>query len=186
MAFFFAPGCPISYLVAERAERALGEVEWVPILPLNVTDEPLLAAAQAEARRLRLPLEAPDDPGCDARPLTRAACLAAELGMGSSFGLAAARLIFCGGYAADDRRVIAEAAEVTGVPVAEALHAASDSRHDVTLQATGRGLTGRSLRYSPVVRIGRRWFEGLQALPGAALLAALREERSNAPLQPAG
>jgi 2-hydroxychromene-2-carboxylate isomerase len=185
VAFFFAPGCPISYLVAERAERALGEVEWVPILPLNATDGALLAAAQTEARRLRLPLELPDDPACDARPLTRAACLAAELGLGSEFGLAAARLIFCGGYAADDRRVIAEAAEVAGLSVDEALQAAGDPRHDAVLQATGRGLTGRGLRYSPVVRIGRRWFEGLQALPGAAILAAVREEQGNAPSQPA-
>ena len=34
--FFFALDCPLSYLTAERVERALGEVEWVPVLgPLS-------------------------------------------------------------------------------------------------------------------------------------------------------
>ena len=29
-AFFFDLGCPFSYLTAERVERALGDVDWVP------------------------------------------------------------------------------------------------------------------------------------------------------------
>ena len=29
-AFFFDLTCPFSYLAAERVERALGDVEWIP------------------------------------------------------------------------------------------------------------------------------------------------------------
>ncbi len=29
--FFFDVSCPLSYLSAERIERKLGEVEWVPV-----------------------------------------------------------------------------------------------------------------------------------------------------------
>src|SRR5512142_2425360 len=29
-AFFFDLGCPFSYLAAERVERVLGDVEWIP------------------------------------------------------------------------------------------------------------------------------------------------------------
>ena len=31
--FFFDVSCPLSYLTAERIERKLGEVEWVPDPP---------------------------------------------------------------------------------------------------------------------------------------------------------
>ncbi len=31
-AFFFALDCPLCYLAAERVERALGEIDWVPVL----------------------------------------------------------------------------------------------------------------------------------------------------------
>src|SRR6516225_11682762 len=36
-AFFYDVACPFSYLIAERVERALGEVEWVPA-PVVVLD----------------------------------------------------------------------------------------------------------------------------------------------------
>ncbi len=29
--FFFDLACPLSYLAAERIERTLGDVEWVPV-----------------------------------------------------------------------------------------------------------------------------------------------------------
>ena len=29
-AFFYDLACPFSYLVAERVERVMGEVEWIP------------------------------------------------------------------------------------------------------------------------------------------------------------
>jgi 2-hydroxychromene-2-carboxylate isomerase len=172
VAFLFAPGCPISYLVGERAERALGEVDWVPVLPLTPPNPVLLGAARREAHALRLPLEVPDNPLADPRPLTRAACLAAEYDACARFGLVASRLIFCGGYELDDPRVISEAAELAGIPPQEAHRAALDTRYDPALEATIDGLRRRGLRQTPVVHIGARWFEGLQALPGAAMAAA--------------
>lgn len=169
VAFLFSPGCPISYLVAERAERALGEVDWVPVLPLTPPDPALLAAAGREASALRLPLELPEEPLADFRPLIRVACLAAEYDACARFGLVASRLIFCGGYELDDEQVITEAAELAGIPADEALRASRDTRYDPALQATTAGLRRRGLRQTPVVRIGHRWFEGLQALSGAAI-----------------
>jgi 2-hydroxychromene-2-carboxylate isomerase len=169
VAFLFSPGCPISYLAAERAERALGEVDWVPVLPLTPPDVKVLAAAHREAIALRLPLELPDHPLADPRPLIRVACLAAEYDACAQFGLVASRLIFCGGYEPDDPQVIAEAAELAGIPAAEAAHAVQDFRYDPALDATAAGLRRHGLRQTPIVRIGHRWFEGLQALSGAAI-----------------
>lgn len=173
VAFMFAPGCPISYLVAERAERALGEVDWVPVLPLTPPDPVLLGIARREAHALRLPLEVPDNPLADSRPLTRVACLAAEYDVCARFGLVASRLIFCGGYELDDPQVISEAAELAGIPPEEAHRAALGTRFDPALEATTEGLRRHGLRQTPVVRIGARWFEGLQALPEAARAAAV-------------
>lgn len=174
-AFFYAPGCPISYLVAERAERILGEVDWIPVLPLGRADARLLAEARAEALAMRLPLQVPENPLADPRPLTRAACLAGEHGAGARFGLAAARLIFCGGYEIDDPRVIADAADVAGLSSRDARRASVDDRFDLALQATAAGLGRRSLASTPVIRVGQRWFEGVKALPGAAIAAAIGE-----------
>jgi 2-hydroxychromene-2-carboxylate isomerase len=173
---FFAPGCPISYLVAERAERALGEVEWIPVSPFAPFGRELFVAAATEAHRLRLPLVVPDNPGADARPLTRAASLAAEDGVCASFGLAAARLVFCGGYGADDPHVTAEAARIAGLRVRDALAAAADPGRDAALTATRELLAGRGLHSTPALRIGGRWFEGFQALPGGAVAGAAREK----------
>ena len=182
---FFAPGCPISYLVAERVERILGEVDWIPVLSLGgVTDE-LLAEACAQARALRLPLQMPDDPSADPLPLTRAACLASQSGVGARFGLAAARLIFCGGYELDDPQVIEEAADVAGLSVSAVRRAVAQDRFDPTLQATAAGLARHGVQVTPVIRVGQRWFQGLQALPGTAIIAAVGE-LAGAPSQPVG
>lgn len=185
VAFFFAPGCPISYLVAERAERTLGEVEWIPVLPLSPAADDLVSEARGEALALRLPLQMPEHPLADPRPLTRAACLAAELGAGPRFALAAARLIFCGGYEIDDPQVIIEAAQVAGLPSRDARLAAGDDRFDPALEATAAGLARHGVLSTPVVRVGRRWFQGLQALPGAAIATAVGE-LAGAPSQPLG
>jgi 2-hydroxychromene-2-carboxylate isomerase len=169
VAFLFSPGCAISYLVAERAERALGEVDWVPVLPLAQPDAVLLGTARREAHALRLPLELPDNPLADSRPLIRVACLAAEYDACAQFGLVASRLIFCGGYELDDPQVISEAAELAGIPAGEALQVAADTTYDAALETTTTALRRRGLRQTPVVRIGHRWFEGFQALSGAAM-----------------
>jgi 2-hydroxychromene-2-carboxylate isomerase len=185
VAFFFAPGCPISYLVAERAERTLGEVEWVPVLPLTEAADDLVVEARGEALALRLPLQMPENPLADPRPLSRAACLATEREVGARFGLAAARLIFCGGYEIDDPQVIVEAAHVAGLSSDDAHEAARDERFDPALEATAAGLARQGVLSTPVVRVGRRWFQGLQALPGATIAAAVGE-LAGAPSQPVG
>jgi 2-hydroxychromene-2-carboxylate isomerase len=182
-AFFFAPGCPISYLASERIERALGEIEWTPVLALPGSDAAsgpqdelraleALAAAEREAQALRLPLVRPENLLADTRSLTRAAVYAGEYGVGARFALVAARLIFCGGAAADDPDVIAETAEVVGLPIDEALWAADDARRDLSLEATARGLHSRGVRATPALRIGTRWFDGLAAIPGTSTYTA--------------
>lgn len=183
--FFFALGCPISYLVAERVERALGEIEWIPVLNLRMvpgsgsgirmTAAEALAVAEREAHTLRLPLQAPDNLEADTRPLTRAALFAAQCGVASRFALAAARLIFCGGYSADDSQVIADAADVAGLPVEEALWSAGDTHLDRVLEVTARSLRSRGIESTPAIRIGHRWFVGLGAVPGASTYAAVSD-----------
>lgn len=126
-------------VLAERAERTLGEVDWIPVLPLSPAPEDLLIEAGGEALGLRLPLEMPENLLADPRPLTRVACLAAERGAGARFGLAA------------------------------------DGRFDPALEATRAGLGRHGVVSTPVVRVGHRWFQGLQALPGAAIAAAVGE-----------
>ena len=62
-ALFFDLGCPFSYLAAERVERTLGDVDWVPCsLPADrrqLTPD-LIARAERQAFALQLPLVWPD------------------------------------------------------------------------------------------------------------------------------
>src|SRR5581483_10863209 len=65
-AFFFDLGCPFSYLAAERVERLLGGVDWIPTSSLALHRgsrwaDPRACAlarvrAEERARELRLPL----------------------------------------------------------------------------------------------------------------------------------
>ena len=98
-AFFFDPTCPFSYLAAERVERMLGEVHWVPTAaaslhapgpPLQVPlhdaleRDPLeqtrivMARAEHQALVLRLPLVWPDRFPAGSPAALRAAAYAAE------------------------------------------------------------------------------------------------------------
>ena len=36
--FYFALDCPLSYVTAERIERVLGEIRWVPVLATPPAD----------------------------------------------------------------------------------------------------------------------------------------------------
>src|ERR1700757_4698088 len=126
-AFFFDVTSPLSYLMAERVERKLGEVDWVAAdgmrlrdmwsrtaahapSPVATESRPLRSRAEARARALRLPLVWPDRfPG--ASPCAQRACaFACELGAGGAFALAASRLAFCGGFDLEDPETLAEAA----------------------------------------------------------------------------
>lgn len=183
-AFFFSLGCPISYLAAERVERTFGQLEWVPIpsqlAPLRSESErrhwedELLALATREAGGLRLPLVAPDRLPLEARRASRAALYASEQGAGACFALAAARLVFCGGFDIDDPEVVVEAAAAAGLSCSAAVAASRDSNYDAMLEATLKGLRSRGVCATPAIRIGSHWFEGLDAVRSAASYTAVR------------
>ena len=91
-AFFFDLACPFSYLVAERVERVLGEVEWIPAPAVGLDGgalwakwETTRALAERQARAVRLPLVWPDRFPANSRHALRAAAYASENGAGAEF-----------------------------------------------------------------------------------------------------
>jgi 2-hydroxychromene-2-carboxylate isomerase len=185
VAFFYSLDCPVSYLAAERVERALGDVAWIPVVgPLSESsglrsaDERLnlayerLALAEKEAHMLSVPLVAPHIYPMDSRRAARAAIWASDEGRGASFALGVARFAFCGGFdiASDD--VIAEAAAGAGLNPVQAVQASRDPRRDSQLEATAKGLQARGVLMPPVIRIGTRWFCGSDAMMAAVSFSA--------------
>jgi len=178
-AFFYDLACPFSYLVAERVERVLGEVEWFPAPAVGLDGgarwmrfDATRALAEREARAARLPLVWPESFPANTRHALRAAAYAAENGRGASFALAATRLAFCGGFDLEDPETLCVAAGVAGLSLEGMLLAARDCSRDGPLWATARGLRARGVRRLPAVRLGRRWFQGERLLDAVALLGA--------------
>jgi 2-hydroxychromene-2-carboxylate isomerase len=174
-AFFFDLSCPLSYLTAERVERALGEVQWVPVAAASLRSseelgdiEAIRGHAEARARALRLPLVWPERFPADVTCALRAAARACELGFGAGFALAASRLIFCGGFDLEDPETLAEAAAAAGLPLDECLAAAGDATRDTQLLATADRLRARGVSRLPAFHVGRRWLEGESGLMAAA------------------
>jgi 2-hydroxychromene-2-carboxylate isomerase len=189
-AFFYDVCCPFSYLAAERIERLLGEVEWVPVPARAVGQawqlpEGARAAAERRAAELRLPLVWPDRFPLHVPGLLRAASYAAGIGSGAQFALAAMRLAFCGGFDLEDPEILAEAAAAAGIPLDECFAAIGDPAHDAVLNATATGLGVRGVGRLPALRIGPRLIDGEYRLAEAAALlrapAAVRR-----PLAPVG
>jgi 2-hydroxychromene-2-carboxylate isomerase len=180
-AFYFDLGCPLSYLAAERVERLLGEVEWVPVRSRSVgcPAPAKQEVAEERARALRLPIVWPERYPRRVPHATRAAVYACEGGVGARFALAAFRLAFCGGYDIDDPGVLSELAASVAIPRAGCLDAAADPRRDEALEAAVRGLGRRGVRTLPGFRVGDRWFEGEPSLLSAA---ALERDRRHAPV----
>lgn len=183
--FFFALDDPISYLAAERVERALGPIEWVPVLgPLSErngadsADERELRArerltlADREAAALELPIVEPHRFPMDSRKAARAATFAADEGAGAAFAIALLRLAFCGGFDIGSVPVIEEAAAVAGLTVADAVAAASDRSLDLRIDATSRGLPMRGVKSPPAINIATTWFEGPNAVYAAVAYSA--------------
>jgi 2-hydroxychromene-2-carboxylate isomerase len=188
--FFFDVSCPLSYLTAERIERKLGEVEWVPVdgaslradtAGQQVAAEALYADADVHvlrtradscARALRLPLVWPDRFPEAARCAQRASAFACEIGAGAAFALAASRLAFCGGFDLEDPETLAEAAAAAGVPLEECLSAAGETWRDEELEANADLLRARGISELPAIRIGDQWFEGEAGLLAAGALIA--------------
>ncbi len=191
-AFFFDLSCPLSYLVAERVERTLGEVDWIPAAGAHLHREGRLAAlavraepAERKAAALRLPLVWPDRHPAEVPRALRAASHAAEVGAGARFALAASRLAFCGGFDLEDPEILAEAAAAAGIPLEACLAAAGDPIRDGPLRATANGLRARGVRQLPAIRVARRLFGGEHALVAAS--ATLRAPTAyGSPLAPVG
>lgn len=174
LAFFFNLACPFSYLAAERVERLLGEVDWVPVRgigahPPQEANE-LRARAERRAAELRLPLVWPDGFPAETPSALRAAVRTTHSASRSRFALAAARLAFCGGFDLEDPEVLAEAAAAAGVGFEECLAAAGDVQLDAQLEATARGLAAQGVNELPAVRVGRRFYDGEQRLSEVAAL----------------
>ena len=169
--FFFDLACPFSYLAAERVERLLGAVEWVPVagpLRAHPVEGSLRPAAEARAKELRLPLVWPESFPAPARSALRAAVCATQVGVGARFALAAARLAFCGGFELEDPEVLAEAAAASSFGLEECLAAAGNEALDGSLHATARGLLARGVGRLPAVRVGHGFFAGEELLSQAA------------------
>ncbi len=174
-AFYFDLACPFSYLAAERVERVLGDVDWIPtatslLRPPVGRGESTAVRAHAEtcAVALRLPLVWPDRFPADAPGALRAAAHAVEIGAGARFALAASRLAFCGGFDLEDPEILAEAAAAAGIGLRECLTAAGDPTRDEPLLTTARGLITHGVGRIPAIRVGTRWFDGDGALASAA------------------
>jgi len=192
--FFFALDDPISYLAAERIERALGPIEWEPALgPLSEPDGPVTVAdrdrrarermllAERHARTLGLPLVEPHPFPLNSRKASRAAAFAVDSGAGAAFALAVARLAFCGGFDIARDSVIEEAAAGAGLDPAEAVTAAGDPHYDLRLDATSRGLRSRGVSSPPAISIGVNWFDGPDAVIAAASFSARRARLGTPP-----
>jgi 2-hydroxychromene-2-carboxylate isomerase len=193
--FFFDVSCPLSYLTAERIERKLGEVEWVPVdgaslragatgprasteaVHVETEVHGLRTRADSCAQALRLPLVWPDRfPGA-ARCAQRASAFACEIGAGAAFALAASRLAFCGGFDLEDPETLAEAAAAAGVPLEACLSAAGETWRDEELEANADLLRSRGISELPAIRIGDQWLEGEAGLLAAGALIAGPETR---------
>jgi 2-hydroxychromene-2-carboxylate isomerase len=177
-AFFFDVACPFSYLAAERIERLLGVVEWVPASGAALREGAAPAQppnrgrleAERRAAELRLPLVWPDGFPGDAPGALRAAAHAARMGAGPRFALAAMRLAFCGGFDLEDPEILAEAAAAAGILLDDCFSAIGDESIDESLNATGRGLSMRGVGQLPAVRVGHAWFDGEHRMTEAAAM----------------
>jgi 2-hydroxychromene-2-carboxylate isomerase len=172
-AFFFDLSCPFSYLAAERVERVVGDVVWIPTAGTllrqgNEFSQPAVRAhAETCAVALRLPLVWPDRFPAETPAALRAAAYAAEIGAGSRFALAASRLAFCGGFDIEDPEILAEASAAAGIALPDCFSAVGDLSRDDALHATARGLLAHGVRSLPAIRVGRHWFDGDGALAAA-------------------
>ena len=174
-AFFFDLACPFSYLAAERVERMLGDIEWVPTpsepLSGSVSEEQrdaIVMRAATMAQAARLPIVWPDNFPAAVPRAMRAALYAAEIGAGARFALAASRMAFCGAFDLEKPSVLADVAAAANIPVKECLAAASEDWRDEELQATASSLSTHGIAELPVVGVQGRWFDGVGGLVEAA------------------
>jgi 2-hydroxychromene-2-carboxylate isomerase len=181
--FIFDLGCPFTYLVAERIDRAFDHVVWTPASATVLRGGSLLADPDAEAairvaaaeraEALRMPLEWPESFPHEVPAAMRVAAHAAECGRGAAFVLAAGRLAFCGGFDLDDPEILFEAAAAAGLALDACLAAAGDRRRDGAIEAAGRRLLAVGADRLPALRVGRSLFWGEHRVAEAAAAARL-------------
>jgi 2-hydroxychromene-2-carboxylate isomerase len=178
--FYFDLASPFTYLAAERVERMLGNVRWLPALGVAMGAAGGCGLAPDDARReaerragaLRMPLVWPDRYPPEARAAMRAAAYAGEAGRGDAFALAASRLAYCGGFDLEDPEVLAEAAAAAGASLSGCLQAAGDPARDKQLEETARRLVAAGADRLPAVRVGRLLVCGEERIGEAAARVA--------------
>jgi 2-hydroxychromene-2-carboxylate isomerase len=173
--FYFDLACPFSYLAAERVERLLPGVQFIPVAAGAVGGSwesanlhVLRERASRLATALRLPLQWPDRFGRPCPRALRAASYAAEAGAGARFALAATRLAFCGGFDLEESSVIVEAALAACLEPQACLYAARDPRRDEALQDNALALIGCGVNQLPAVLTSHGRFAGEDAPERAA------------------
>ena len=151
-AFFYDVACPFSYLVAERVERVLGEVEWVPAPAVGLDGgsrwakfEATQALAERHAHAVRLPLVWPDRFPANSRHALRAASYAAEKPPALASRLRRCGLRSAAGSTSRIPRSWGSPPRAAGVPLEGCLAAARDPARDAPLWATARGLHARGV-----------------------------------------
>jgi 2-hydroxychromene-2-carboxylate isomerase len=174
---FFDLASPYTYLAADRADRLFAGLEWQPassgVLFGGEPDHDAARAAAAErAQLLGLPFVWPEERPIRVISAMRVASLAAEVGRGAAFVLAASRLAFCGGFDIDDPEILAEAAAAAGIDLHEAFRAAGDVARDGPIEEAGRLLLASGAQRLPALRVGRMLFCGEDRLGEAAVARA--------------
>ena len=170
--FFFDLACPFSYIAADRIERLLGDVEWVPVPGAALRDEqPDLeetkSRAEELARAARLPLIWPEHFPAAVPGAMRAASYASENGAGARFALAAGRLAFAGGFDLERTSVLEDVAGAAFLPRDEVRAAAAETWRDEELSSMAELLLAEGMTQLPVVNIGGQWFQGADAVSQA-------------------
>jgi 2-hydroxychromene-2-carboxylate isomerase len=189
---FFDLASPYTYLAAERAERLFAGLQWRPASCCGLRgaydgdDAEGRREASERAALLNLPLVWPEPSSFRVDGAMRVAALAAERGCGAAFVLAASRLAFCGGFEIDDPEILAEAAAVAGIGLADALRAAGDVTRDGGIEDAGRVLLAAGAQCLPALRVGRMLFCGEDRLIEAAAARAAGRQWSSASHSNAG
>jgi 2-hydroxychromene-2-carboxylate isomerase len=167
--FYYALGCPVCYLAAERIMAELPVVpEWEPVLgdPVLDPDRALIegAAAALGLQPVRWPRSWP--------PQTHTAMLAAtyakRVGRGVAFSLAAFRQAFAGGRDlgdADTVLIAAAACEMHPTAVLKGIGLRSVA--DALAQASA-GARRAGVGALPAIMVGARVFAGERALEEAS------------------
>jgi 2-hydroxychromene-2-carboxylate isomerase len=168
--FFFDLGCPLTYLTAERVDRAFDQVTWVPACATALRGGPLSAdpaaaaamraTAEARAAALRLPLAWPERWPGEVPAAMRVAHYAAQAGRGGAFVLAATRLAFAGGFDLDDPELITEAAAAAGLAPDACLQAAGEVRRDGAIESAARRLLSAGADRLPALVVDRALYWG--------------------------